>query len=57
MKDSEVAEVGNFIVTWKSVTAERLDVARLKKELPDIYKQFLTSNVTRRFALKQKKEG
>jgi len=56
MKDSEVAEVGNFIVTWKSVTAERLDVARFKKELPDIYKQFLTSSVTRRFTLKQKKE-
>ena len=57
MKDAEVAEIGSFVVTWKPVTTERLDTTRLKKELPDIYKQFLTSSTSRRFSLKQKKEG
>jgi len=57
MKDAEVAEIGSFVVTWKPVTTERLDTTRLKKELPDIYKQFTVSNTTRRFSLKQKKEG
>ena len=57
MGEAEIAEVGNFVVTWKSVTTERLDTSRLKKELPDVYKQFLTSSTSRRFSLKQKKEG
>ena len=57
MKDAEVAEIGSFVVTWKPVTTERLDTTRLKKELPDVYKQFLTSSTSRRFSLKQKKEG
>ena len=57
MKDAEVAEIGQFIVTWKPVTTERLDTSRLKKELLDVYKQFTVSNTTRRFSLKQKKEG
>ena len=57
MGEAEIAEVGNFIITWKSVTTERLDTTRLKKELPDVYKQFTVSNTTRRFSLKQKKEG
>ena len=57
MKDAEVAEIGSFVVTWKPVTTERLDTTRLKKELPDVYKQFLTSSTSRRFSLKAKKEG
>ncbi len=57
MGEAEIAEVGNFIITWKSVTTERLDTTRLKKEMPDVYKQFTVSNTTRRFSLKQKKEG
>ena len=57
MGEAEIAEVGNFVITWKQVTTERLDTSRLKKELPDIYKQFLTSSTSRRFSLKQKKEG
>jgi len=57
MGEAEIAEVGNFIITWKSVTSERLDTSRLKKELPDVYKQFLTSSTSRRFSLKAKKEG
>jgi len=57
MKDAEVAEIGSFVVTWKPVTTERLDTSKLKKELPDVYKQFLTSSTSRRFSLKAKKEG
>ena len=57
MGEAEIAEVGNFVVTWKSVTTERLDTSKLKKELPDVYKQFLTSSTSRRFSLKAKKEG
>ena len=57
MGEAEIAEVGNFVITWKPVTTERLDTTRLKKELPDVYKQFTVSNTTRRFSLKQKKEG
>ena len=57
MGEAEIAEIGSFVATWKPVTTERLDTSRLKKELPDVYKQFLTSSTSRRFSLKQKKEG
>ena len=41
----------NWKVTWKEVTASRLDTAALKKALPDIAAQYTKTTTSRRFLL------
>ena len=53
--DTLVDECGKIIATWKYIKArEMLDIESLKKELPDIYDQYLkeSTKTTRRFNLK-----
>lgn len=38
-------------VTWKEVTASRLDTAALKKALPDVAAQYTKTTTSRRFLL------
>lgn len=38
-------------VTWKSVTASRLDTTAFKKAMPDLAAQFTKASVSRRFVL------
>lgn len=52
MGDSEVGTVGERIITWKSVTQERLDSKTLKAEHPALYKKYTTLSSFRRFAIK-----
>lgn len=50
--ENEVGIAGDRLITWKSVTQERLDSKTLKAEHPTLYKKF--SNITsyRRFSVK-----
>ncbi|AVX21629.1 putative phage-type endonuclease [Carboxydocella sporoproducens DSM 16521] len=50
--DYEVGFIGKRKVTWKTVTSARLDTKRLKAEMPDIYSQYCTESVMRRFSIK-----
>lgn len=43
----------NHIVTWKTVTTNRIDTKRLKTERPDIYEQYLKPSISRRFTIKE----
>lgn len=52
MQDAETAEDDNFFISWKSVISNKIDTARLKAELPDIYRQFLKPSSSRRFTVK-----
>ncbi len=52
MQDAEMAENDNFFVSWKNSISNRLDSARLKAEMPDIYKQFCKQSQSRRFLVK-----
>lgn len=47
----EVMEAGQYKVTWKEVFSNRLDSKRIKAELPDVYSQYLSISVTRRFCI------
>ena len=38
-------------ITYKSVTSSRLDIAALKKALPDVAAQFTKSTTSRRFCV------
>ena len=48
-RDLEEIRTGNFIVRWKTVVSNRLDSNRLKKELPDIYRNYLKESSSHRF--------
>lgn len=45
----EALRVGEYKITWKSVTSCRIDTAALKKALPDIAAAFTVESTTRRF--------
>ena len=51
MGDSEELRAGEYKVTWKHVTSNRLDTAALKKALPDVVSRFSKESVTRRFCV------
>lgn len=53
MKDAEALRIGNKIMaTWKSNNVARVDVTRLKAELPDVAKDFTKEGTERRFLVK-----
>lgn len=52
MQDAEIAEDDNFFISWKQVISNKIDTARLKSEMPEIYKQFLKPSSSRRFTVK-----
>ena len=48
----EIGTAGNRVVTWKSVTQERLDTKTLKAEHPALFKKYASQTSYRRFAIK-----
>ena len=50
--DNEVGTAGNRVVTWKSVTQERLDTKTLKAEHPTLFKKYANQTSYRRFSIK-----
>ena len=52
MGENEVGTAGNRIVTWKSVSQERLDSKTLKVEHPALYKKYANKSSYRRFTIK-----
>ena len=49
MGDSETAYAGEYKITWKAVTASRIDTTALKKALPDVAQAFTRETTARRF--------
>ena len=54
MSGSEHLVAGDYIVNYVNVISNRLDTARIKKELPDIYKQYVKECHSQRFSISQK---
>ena len=54
--ESEVGTTGDRIVTWKSITQERLDSRTLKAEYPTLYKKYANKTIYRRFTVKAMQE-
>lgn len=52
MGEKEVGTVGERIITWKSVSQERLDSRTLKAEHPALYKKYANQTTYRRFSIK-----
>lgn len=51
MGDDETLLAGEFKVSWKSFTSNRLDSTALKKALPEIAAQFTRQTTVRRFSI------
>lgn len=49
MGDTETAYAGEYKITWKAVTASRIDTTALKKAMPDVAQAFSRETTTRRF--------
>ena len=49
MDDVETAYAGEYKITWKAVTASRIDTTALKKAMPDVAQAFTRETTTRRF--------
>ena len=41
----------NFIIRWKEIISNRLDGKALKAALPEIYSQYCTASISRRFTI------
>lgn len=53
LKDAETGFVQGYEVNWKSVTSNRLDTRRLRKEKPEIYDEYVKQSTYRRFNVKE----
>lgn len=53
MGENEVGNIENRIITWKSVSQERLDSKTLKAEHPVLYKKYANKTSYRRFSVKE----
>ena len=53
MGESELGYSGDYELSWKPRTTNRIDVQRLKKEAPDVYSGFLKESQTRFFSIKK----
>ena len=52
MGENEIGTAGGRVVTWKSVSQERLDSKTLKAEHPTLYKKYANKSSYRRFTIK-----
>lgn len=50
--ENEIGTAGDRIITWKSISSERLDSKTLKAEHPTIYKKYANTTSYRRFAVR-----
>lgn len=50
--NNEIGKIGGNIVSWKSVSQERLDTKTLKSEHPILYKKYANKTSYRRFSVK-----
>lgn len=50
--ESERASSSQYQVSWQTVLTNRLDTKRIKEEKPEIYRDYLVENRTRKFTVK-----
>ena len=50
-RNTEELEAGQYIIRWTSVLSQRFDSTAFKKEMPDLYKDFIKQTASRRFSI------
>lgn len=51
MGDAEELQAGEYKITWKAVSASRIDTTALRKALPEVAERFTRTTTTRRFCV------
>lgn len=51
MGDADTIQAGEYKITWKPVTASRIDTTALKKALPEVAERFTRTTTARRFCV------
>ena len=51
MGRQEAVQAGEYHITWKSVTAARVDTTALRAALPEVAERFTRTTTTRRFCV------
>ena len=51
MGDAETVTAGEYKITWKNVTSNRIDTGALKKAMPEIAAAFTKETTVRRFCV------
>ena len=54
MQGAEHLAAGDYIINYVNIVSNRFDTARVKKELPDLYAQYLKESHSQRFSISQK---
>ncbi len=49
--DLQEVQTGAYIVRYKDITSCRIDSAKIKKELPDIYNMYSKTTTCKRFSI------
>lgn len=52
LEEAEIAENENFFVSWKNSVSKRIDAARLKSEMPEVYEEFTKPVQSRRLLIR-----
>ncbi len=52
LQDNEIGLCLDRIISWKSISSERLDSKKLRTDLPDIYEKYAVQSSYRRFSIK-----
>lgn len=52
LDEAEIAENENFFVSWKNSISNRIDAARLKSEMPEVYEEFTKPVQSRRLLIR-----
>ena len=50
--DNEVGIIGDRVITWKTISQERLDGKALKADQPSLYSKYANPSSYRRFSVK-----
>ena len=50
-RNIEELEAGQYIIRWTSVLSLRFESTAFKKEMPDVYKDFIKQTASRRFSI------
>lgn len=48
---TDMLTAGAFRVVWKSVTSTRIDTAALRRELPEVWREYGKTTTTKRFTV------
>ena len=52
LEEAEIAENENFFASWKNSVSKRIDSARLKSEMPEVYEEFTRPVQSRRLLIR-----